>query len=277
VPEGSYALTAVATVDAGATANSAAVTVTVGAHVAQMYFIHPDHLNTPRSITDQSGNEVWRWDNTEPFGDSVPNGDPGNTGSVFDTPLGFAGQYRDRETGTFYNYFRDYDPLLGRYVQSDPIGLLGGINTYFYVRGHPLWAIDAFGLAEICRRQTEKEWKEIGRGWKIVDWKCETPCNPYSDAIFNAISALLPAVYIPVKIPVYRDLALEQAFNVDYKVCYDECTKKQTSKTKIGEEALKEYRENWYNPSTQYDGPPMPVPPGQDDPSMQTRWGRQYR
>jgi hypothetical protein len=83
---------------------------------------------------------------------------------------------------------------------------------------------------------------------------------------------LMPSVYIPVKIPVYRDLALEQAYNVDYKICVDECTKKET-KTKVGEEELKEYQENWYNPTTQYDGPPMPVLPGQENPSMRTRWG----
>ena len=39
----------------------------------------------------------------------------------------FPGPYADVETGLFYNYFRDYDPQTGRYVQSDPIGLTGGV------------------------------------------------------------------------------------------------------------------------------------------------------
>jgi RHS repeat-associated protein len=77
----------------------------------------------------------------------VPNGDPNSTGSIFDMPLGFAGQYRDRETGTFYNYFRDYDPSIGRYGESDPIGVRGGLNTYAYASLSPLVFNDPSGLA----------------------------------------------------------------------------------------------------------------------------------
>ena len=62
--------------------------------------------------------------------------------------LRFPGQYLDRETGLFYNYYRDYDPQTGRYVQSDPIGLDGGLNPYLYVSSNPLGAIDPFGLVD---------------------------------------------------------------------------------------------------------------------------------
>jgi RHS repeat-associated protein len=76
----------------------------------------------------------------------VPNPDPNNTGNSFDFPLRFPGQYADRETNLNYNYFRDYDPAIGRYIQSDPIGLEGGINTYGYGDGKPTMLDDPFGL-----------------------------------------------------------------------------------------------------------------------------------
>jgi RHS repeat-associated protein len=82
----------------------------------------------------------------DPFGVGFPNEDVDGNGVKFTYNLRFPGQYYDAETNNFYNYFRDYDPSLGRYAQSDPIGLRGGINTYAYVRSKPTGAIDPFGL-----------------------------------------------------------------------------------------------------------------------------------
>ncbi len=109
------------------------------------YFIHTDHLGTPRLVTNPSGTVVWRWD-SDPFGEATPNQDPDGDGGAFVLNLRFPGQYFDAETGRHYNYFRDYDSTLGRYVQSDPIGLAGGLNTYLYANGDPIRYSDPNGL-----------------------------------------------------------------------------------------------------------------------------------
>src|SRR5581483_9710156 len=61
------------------------------------YYVEVDHLNTPRAIANATGTAVWRWDQTEPFGDSVPNRDPSGLGA-FLLNLRFPGQYLDQET-----------------------------------------------------------------------------------------------------------------------------------------------------------------------------------
>jgi RHS repeat-associated protein len=106
------------------------------------------YLDTPRVITDSQGNKVWEWQNTDPFGNNVPNENPNGAGT-FSFNLRFPGQYFDKETGLHQNYFRDYDPANGgRYLQSDPIGLAGGsFSTYTYAANNPLMQIDPFGLA----------------------------------------------------------------------------------------------------------------------------------
>ncbi|WP_198300909.1 RHS repeat-associated core domain-containing protein [Cellvibrio sp. PSBB006] len=108
-----------------------------------IYYIHTDHLNTPQIVTDQNQQVVWVGD-YQPFGKLTDSTSQTNNIELYSR---FPGQYLDVETGLYYNYFRDYDPSIGRYIQSDPIGLEGGINTYAYVEGNPLIYTDPFGLA----------------------------------------------------------------------------------------------------------------------------------
>ena len=109
-----------------------------------LYAIETDHLGTPRVLTDATRQVRWRW-HSAPFGQTLPDENPHALGTVTFN-LRFPGQYYDAESGLHYNYYRDYDPQTGRYVQSDPIGLWGGVNTYVYVENDPLGWIDQNGL-----------------------------------------------------------------------------------------------------------------------------------
>jgi RHS repeat-associated protein len=116
-----------------------------GSGVAAIYYVHTDHLGTPRKITRPSDNGLmWRWD-PDTFGSVTPNTNPAGLGA-FHYNLRFPGQYYLRESGLHYNYFRDYDPQTGRYIESDPIGLQGGINTYSYAGSNPVSHYDPLGL-----------------------------------------------------------------------------------------------------------------------------------
>ncbi|MFZ2754506.1 MAG: RHS repeat-associated core domain-containing protein, partial [Lysobacteraceae bacterium] len=117
----------------------------------KLHYVEADALGTPRAVIDPVRDlAVWRWDLTnEAFGESEPNMDPDNDGQGFVFDMRYPGQQFDSATGLNYNYFRDYDPSVGRYVQSDPIGLESGTNTYGYVRGNPMARIDPDGLRDI--------------------------------------------------------------------------------------------------------------------------------
>jgi RHS repeat-associated protein len=140
--------------------------------------VETDHVGTPRAVINPATNAVvWRWDlNPSGFGDHFPNGDPDGDGVQYTQNIRFPGQYYDSESGMDYNYFRDYEPSTGRYLESDPIGLKGGLNTYRYVYANPLIYSDPEGLQ--CRpyisfgggRETRMTNRELvnDAGWSFM-------------------------------------------------------------------------------------------------------------
>jgi RHS repeat-associated protein len=105
-------------------------------------YVTADQLGTPRAVTDSTGAVVWQWAyQGNPFGEQQPTS---TTSYVLN--LRYPGQYYDAELGTNHNVNRNYESATGRYLQSDPIGLAGGISTYAYVSGNPLDMVDPLGL-----------------------------------------------------------------------------------------------------------------------------------
>lgn len=112
------------------------------ARESAVHYVGTDFLGTPRSVTDAEGMPVWNWAYAgNAFGDSAPVG-------AYELSLRFPGQYHDAESGLNQNTHRDFSTALGRYIESDPIGLNGGLGSYVYAGNDPLDHIDMLGLCE---------------------------------------------------------------------------------------------------------------------------------
>ena len=122
-------------------------------------------------MTDAAGATVWKAD-YEPFGMATVKV------NTVENNLRFPGQYYDRETGLHYNYFRDYEPGTGRYVEADPIGLDGGLNLYSYVDGNPVSFTDPLGLVKWTGTFGGAAYIEgVGAGFFKFDLTSECKCG----------------------------------------------------------------------------------------------------
>ena len=200
-----------------------------------VYYLHTDHLNTPRAVTDAHGQVIWTW-NSDPFGSTRPDEDPDGDGIPFVFNLRFPGQYYDQETGLYYNYFRTYDPGSGRYTTSDPIGLAGGLNTYTYVEGNPLSWSDPLGLrASYCQRPLGDYSGQNGGGPPVFNHqficvtladgtvRCDSTNNPDNDT-----NPLTPAPGVPSR-PDRDNENIAQCENIDDDTnrCFEDCVLNQ--------------------------------------------------
>ncbi|MBI3560334.1 MAG: RHS domain-containing protein [Gammaproteobacteria bacterium] len=113
---------------------------------ANTYYYQNDHLGTSQKLLASNGSVVWN-SKSDAFGNTQI--DPAST---ITNNLRFSGQYYDAESRLNYNLNRYYDPQIGRYISSDPIGLSGGINGYVYVENNPFQWVDPSGLAPMCMK-----------------------------------------------------------------------------------------------------------------------------
>lgn len=112
-----------------------------------LLYVQSDRLGTPRAVIDPSRDvAVWKWDaKSEAFGNGPPSQDPDLDGMAFVFNMRFPGQRFDPSSLLNYNYYRDYDATTGRYIQSDPAGLVGGVSTYAYANNNTLTFVDPNG------------------------------------------------------------------------------------------------------------------------------------
>jgi RHS repeat-associated protein len=242
-----------------------------GAVLAQtLHFVHPDHLNTPRVITNQASQVVWRWDQTEPFGADPANENPTGLGA-FVYNLRLPGQHFDKETNLHYNYFRDYDSAIGRYIQSDPVGLRGGINTYAYSYDNPLTYTDPRGL-DVTINQFPGGVGHIGIGINTTNTVGLYPVQKFApgnftcgtvpgfigtDIVFQDPRSIRRSRSITFRTEPWQDKLMQDRINLlqanspTYNICVDQCTAFVTDVLRAGGVFI--YPSNEITPSGLFD------------------------
>ena len=154
------------------------------------YYYHCDQIGAPQELTDETGRIVWAasykvWGQTQQLQylrtgtddaavythDQRPlalaaQGEVQSLALV-EQPLRFQGQYFDGETGLHYNRFRYYDPVVGRFVHQDPIGLEGGELLYLY-SPNPIFYSDPLGLIRVTGK-TKGGQNRVSTTWRSTN------------------------------------------------------------------------------------------------------------
>ncbi len=166
-----------------------------------------DHLGTPQQLIQTSGQVVWQ-------GEYNAFGQVKESINLIYNPLRYPGQYHDQETGLYYNWHRYYEPYLGRYITSDPIGLKGGLNNFVYANNNSQLYVDPLGLL------SQKAKECVCNSMKLANYD---PGDSFQDALNKRKNVLRInsqgeiARYDPSKpgehIDVWRDPILQECEN----------------------------------------------------------------
>lgn len=183
-------------------------------------YVVADHLGTPQLTMNKGANGGVHWAvDYLPFGSTLK-----VAGDSANYPIRFPGQYEDDPTpnnavneGLHYNYFRDYDPEVGRYVQSDPIGLEGGVNTYGYVLNDPINLVDPLGLEPNILGVSTSQYPTLshlaGQPPSIVNAVLNAPSleqqqlNQAMGKVLATSAVVATSVVAPQALPVLRQVA----------------------------------------------------------------------
>jgi RHS repeat-associated protein len=140
---------------------------------AQTFWLHADHLGSIQAITDGIGAVAQRR-TYRPYGDKIADLTP------HQEARGYIDQRQDDETGLTYLHARYYDPVLGMFISSDPIGILGGLNAYAYAGGDPVNLHDRSGLAAVPCGQSGSWKNSMGQSGSWANAPCPQAGLPYN-------------------------------------------------------------------------------------------------
>ena len=156
-------------------------TVDSGPQPTQFAWVHTDRLGTPLAVTSSPATggaaTIWRA-SYEPFGLAAVSEDADGDSQLYAMNLRFPGQRWDWESGGHYNYYRDYDAGVGRFLEPDPIRLAAGLNLYVYVKGSPTAVTDPSGLDSQVPADGRLRRLEPNGDWVLVD-----PSDPWGPPI----------------------------------------------------------------------------------------------